>query len=82
MESLSVGTPVITSNFGSRKEIAEGDGALLVDPHDVVAVADAMRSLLTDDALHSELVQRARMRQRTTWDDYAQRLWAVFAEAS
>ena len=31
-ESLSCGTPVITSNFGSMAEIGAGGGALLVDP--------------------------------------------------
>src|SRR5205085_1195336 len=54
-ESLACGTPVITSNFGSTREIAEGGdaggGALLVDPRDDDSLTGAMRSLLTDDAL-------------------------------
>ncbi|MHB1173114.1 MAG: glycosyltransferase, partial [Lacisediminihabitans sp.] len=33
-ESLSCGTPVVTSNYGSMREIGEGHGALLVDPRD------------------------------------------------
>ena len=31
-ESIAAGTPAITSNFGSMREIAEGGGALMVDP--------------------------------------------------
>ena len=76
-EALSYGVPVVTSDFGSTREIAEGNGALLVDPQDVYALADAMRRLLTDDDLHAELVQQARSRVTRTWDDYAAELWEV-----
>jgi len=77
VEALSYGVPVITSDFGSTKEIGEGKGALLVDPQDVYALADAMRRLLTDDDLHAELVAQARSRAPRTWDDYAAELWKV-----
>ncbi len=77
-ESLACGTPVITSNFGSMREIAEaGGGALLVDPRNDRSITDAMRTLLTDDKLHAELVAQARSRPTRTWDDYASETWAV-----
>ena len=51
-ESLACGTPAVTSDFGSMREIVDGGGgALLVDPRDDHSVADGMRSLLTDDGL-------------------------------
>ena len=55
-ESLACGTPAVTSNYGSMREIVElGGGALLVDPRDDHSVADGMRALLTDDSLLEEL---------------------------
>jgi hypothetical protein len=75
-ESLACGTPVITSNFGSMKEIADaGGGALLIDPRDDHDLVDAMRTLLTDDHLHAELSRAALARPLITWDAYAARTW-------
>jgi glycosyltransferase involved in cell wall biosynthesis len=76
-EALSHEVPVITSNFGSLRELAEGNGGLLVDPEDVFQVADAIRSLLTDDALHARLVSQAKERPARTWSEYARELWEV-----
>ena len=74
-ESLSLGTPVITTKYGSTAEIAAGGGCLTVDPRDDAAIADAMRSLLDDDALLERLTAEARARAPRTWDDYANELW-------
>jgi len=74
-ESLASGTPVVTSNFGSMAEIGRAGGALLVDPRSVDALAEAMRSLLTDEVLLSRLQREARGRPRRTWDDYAHETW-------
>lgn len=78
VEALSYGVPVITSDFGSTREIAEGNGALLVDPEDVPQLVEALRRVLTDDDLHADLVSRALNRPDRTWDDYAAELWEVF----
>lgn len=77
VEALSYGVPVITSDFGSTKEIGEGAGALLVDPEDVWALAAAIKDVLEDDELHARLVSEARSRPPRTWDDYADELWRV-----
>lgn len=79
-ESLAVGTPAITSNFGSMLEIAADGGALTVDPHDDRAIAAAMRSLLVDPVVHSRLSAEARNRQARTWDDYAREVWDLLVE--
>ena len=47
LEAMASGTPVVTSNVSSLPEVV-GDAALLVDPTDPVAIADAMRRVLTD----------------------------------
>ncbi|WP_372594276.1 glycosyltransferase [Actinotalea sp.] len=77
-ESLSAGTPALTSGYGSMAEIAEHGGALLVDPRDDEAVVEAFARLLVDDALVDHLVHEARRRPPTSWADYAERLWDSF----
>ena len=77
VESLAVGTPVITSDFASTAELAEDGGTVLVDPRDDDALVEAMRSLLTDDYRLEALRSQARSRPVTTWETYASRLWDV-----
>ena len=75
-ESLACGTPVITSGFGSMKEIADdGGGAVLVDPRDDRSLTDGMRALLVDDDLLTELRRQARSRPARTWDTHAEQTW-------
>lgn len=44
LESMTLGTPVVTSRQGATAEIA-GDAALLVDPYNVAQIADALRAV-------------------------------------
>lgn len=74
-ESLAVGTPAITSGFGSMLEIAAQGGALTVDPHDDHAIAAALRLVLTDDTVRGRLAAEARERPVRTWDMYAAEAW-------
>jgi len=57
LEAMACGCPVVASNRTSVPEIA-GDAALLVDPDDVGALADAIRQVLSDEALRGDLVRR------------------------
>ncbi len=59
VEAQSVGRPVITSTIWSMPEIA-GSGAILVDPYDTQAIADAIRHLIADKQYRDELVARGR----------------------
>jgi len=76
-ESLAVGTPVVTSAYGSMAQIAADGGALTVDPRDDHALSDAMRILLTDDERLAQLQRGALARPRRTWDDYAATAWSA-----
>lgn len=76
VESLAAGTPVLTAGHGSTAEVADGGGAVLVDPRDPDAVADAMRRLLTDDRLVASLREQASHRAVRTWDEYAREVAA------
>jgi glycosyltransferase involved in cell wall biosynthesis len=79
-EALSVGTPVVTSNFGSMREVAAGGGALMVDPTDVAAVAEAVGSLLRDEDLHRSLAAAAAGRPTSSWEQYATRTWSLLLD--
>jgi glycosyltransferase involved in cell wall biosynthesis len=59
LEAMQVGTPVITSHLTAMPEVA-GGAALLVDPFDVEAIANAMVKLLGDDKLREELIRKGR----------------------
>lgn len=76
VESLSLGTPVITGAYGATAEVGLGGGAVLVDPRDDEALVNAMRLLLSDDAVLADLKSQIHERPRRTWDDYASELWA------
>jgi len=81
-ESLACGTPVVTSNYGSLQEIAEGGGCVTVDPRDddaaTAAIGDLVRHPEKVAALRAEIVTRA----PRTWDAYAAELWQVVEEVS
>ncbi len=67
LEAMARGVPLACSDATSLPEVA-GDAALLFDPHDAGAVADAIRQILTDPALASSLRKRGRARAATfTW---------------
>ena len=74
-EALACGTPVVTSNVGSMLQLALEGGALAVDPFDDHALTEALRTVLTDDAVHAELSAAARARTVRTWDVYAAEAW-------
>jgi glycosyltransferase involved in cell wall biosynthesis len=74
-ESLAYGTPALTTCYGSTAEIAAAGGAVLVDPRDDDALLEAMRRLITDDELVTELTRTALARPARTWDHYAAELW-------
>ena len=57
LEAMACGTPVVTANTSSLPEVA-GDAALLVDPNDAVALADAVHRVLTDRDLREDLRRR------------------------
>ncbi|MHB0857460.1 MAG: glycosyltransferase family 4 protein [Anaerolineae bacterium] len=72
LEAMACDTPVICSNASSLPEVA-GDAALLVDPHDVAGLADAMAAVSRDAALRADLVQRGRLRMQVfSWERCAQ----------
>lgn len=80
-ESIAERTPVITTAYGSTGEIARDGGCLTIDPRDDQTLVDAMRVLLTDDAVLARLVEEIDRRPQRSWDDYASELWSELVQA-
>lgn len=64
LESMSQGTPVITSAATATSEVL-GDGGIAVDPTDVGALAEAMRTFVDDQAERDRAGNRAERRAAT-----------------
>jgi glycosyltransferase involved in cell wall biosynthesis len=80
LEAMASGAPVITSNVSSLPEVV-GDAALLVDPYDPEAIADAMRRVMSDDELRRQLKERGHIRARHfSWDRSVRRVHEIYQE--
>lgn len=72
LEALTCGCPVVSAANSSVPEVT-GDAALLVDPNDPTAIADAVRQILDDHNLRDELIARGREHARTfSWNACAE----------
>jgi len=82
VEAIQCGTPVICSNTSSLPEVA-GDAALLVDPLDVNALAQAVARLLNDADLRRTLIERGYVQaQKFPWAACAARVLAALESAA
>ncbi|HJS26085.1 MAG TPA: glycosyltransferase family 1 protein [Actinomycetota bacterium] len=82
LEAFAAGVPVLTSSVSSLPEVA-GEAALLVDPDDVDAIADGLRTLFDDPGLRDRLVAAGRERARSfTWGRSAARTADVLRAAA
>ncbi len=78
LEAMACGTPVVTSSVSAPAEVA-GDAALLVDPLDTDALAEAMGRLLSDEALRADLVRRGLERAKhLSWDRTARETLSLY----
>jgi glycosyltransferase involved in cell wall biosynthesis len=80
LESMVLGTPVISSTTASIPEVA-GDAAVLVNPYDTRAIADAIRSVDSDSGLRESLISRG-LKQSALFseENYKKRLQSVYGE--
>jgi glycosyltransferase involved in cell wall biosynthesis len=68
LEAMAHGTPVVTSSGTATEEVAAG-AAVLVDPTDPDAMAEALRSTFDDSSLRRRLVDGGLSRAgQLTWD--------------
>ena len=78
LESMLLGTPVVTSNTSSLPEVA-GDAAILVDPYDVRSIAGAIRTIDNDADIRKELRAKGRVQaDRFSRARYEDRLKSLY----
>ncbi len=82
LEAQACRCPVVTSTSSSLPEVA-GRGALLVDPRDTRAIADAMERLMAEPGLVDQLVERGLGNvKHFSWRACARRILEVIDQVS
>ncbi len=80
LEGMAAGLPVLTSARSALEEVA-GGAALLVNPLDTGAMADALRRLAAEPRLRDTLIARGFARAAEfTWEKAAGATWLVYKE--
>jgi len=78
LEAMACGTPVASSTAPSLPEVV-GDAALMFDPEDTAAMAEAVRRLATQPTLRQELSAAGlEQAKRFSWERSALQLKAVY----
>ncbi|MCX6766256.1 MAG: glycosyltransferase family 1 protein [Candidatus Moranbacteria bacterium] len=71
LEAQSVGTPVIASDTSSMPEVAN-DSAVLVDPKDANAIAEAAHKLISDESYKNDIIEKGLENvKRFSWEKCA-----------
>lgn len=77
VESMAVGTPVLTSNVSSMPEIAS-DAARVVAPQNADEIGHAMDELVSNHTLRAELITKGFDRATAfSWDSAAVKTWGI-----
>ena len=78
LEAMACGTPVVCSNTSSLPEVA-GNAALLVNPRDVTALADALSRAANDQDLRQTLREQGLAQAgQFSWEKTARETLAVY----
>ena len=81
LEAMASGTPVVTSDVSSLPEVTAG-AALLIDPNDERALANALIEIMSNDRLRAELREKGLAQaKKFTWRDAAEKTLRLYKEA-
>jgi glycosyltransferase involved in cell wall biosynthesis len=81
LEAMASGTPVVTSDVSSLPEIT-GDAALLIDPNDERALANALIEIMNNDLLRAKLREKGiAQAKKFTWRDAAEKTLSLYKDA-
>lgn len=81
VEAMACGTPVVTSDVSSLPEVV-GEAALLIDPRDERALADALLRIVSDQPLRARLREQGIVQAaKFTWRTAAERTLELYREA-
>ena len=80
LETMACGTPVITSNVSSLPEVA-GGAAVLVEPTDVNAMAEAVLRINRDSSFREDLIAKGLARpKQLTWRKTAEQVARLYEQ--
>jgi hypothetical protein len=74
-ESLWNGLPVLTSNFGSMKEVARIGGCFCIDTTSEVEIYEALSYMIKIPSFVEKLEKEINISKLTTWNDYATKIY-------
>lgn len=81
LEAMACGTPVVTSNASSLPEVV-GDAGIMVDPHSVEELADAILKVLRDADIRDRMISKGFERAKDfSWQETARRTLNVYEDA-
>ena len=82
LEAMAAGVPVLSTRAGAIPEVV-GDAALLVSPGDPGSLSKAMKRILEDSGLRSDLVERGLARAATfSWNRAAAMMREILVDAA
>lgn len=74
LEAQSVGTPVVAANNSSIPEVA-GEGAILVDPENSEAIANAVHQIISSEEIKKDLIEKGFENvKRFSWEKCAREI--------
>lgn len=80
LEAMQLGVPVVCSDRSSLPEVV-ADAGVLVDPEDIVAVAEALSFVTTDEKLRKKLVEKGYENvKRFSWESRTELYWKELLE--
>jgi len=78
LEAFACKTPIVTSDFGSMKEVA-GNGAVLVDPYNVESITEGIRKALN---IKNTLIKKGISQiKKFSWEKTARETLKVYQES-
>jgi len=78
LEAMTCGCPVVTSDSSSLPELA-GDACLLVNPHSIEEIADAVYRIVSDEKLRTFLSDKGLKRAKNfKWEDTARQTLEIY----
>jgi len=81
LEAMQCGTPVISSNTSSLPEVV-GDAGIMVDPHDVDGLCDAILKIYKSDELRQDMSRRSLERAKLfSWERCVNETVAAYKKA-
>ena len=81
-EAMSCGIPVVSTTAGALTEVVDEESGILVPPGDHMAIVEAVKRLMGDEALRQRMgaAGRARVERLFSWEEAVKKIIDVYEE--